>query len=213
MRAVAQDRQNLARASDGTIAGSLGLTEKQQVFTRAYTANGGNATEAARTADYANPEQEGWRLMRLPHVCAAIRAEREKEILTKGAATAWATMQDLMTNARYTGAVKFQAARWTLEAAGSGLAAHRAALGLPDGDKPLSEMTLDELDAFMRAGRQALDTLKEQREKVIEGVAVPIARNNARNSDDEPAQLTDLTGGCAGQSLPTQDDDASASSE
>lgn len=204
---MTDDGRELARASDGTFAGITGLTDKQGQFVTHFVACGGDRVKAAELAGYSSPAQDAYRLMRLPHVLAAIRAEREREIMTKGAATAWATMQDLMTNARYTGAVKFQAARWTLEAAGSGLAAHRAALGLPDSDKPLSEMTLTELDAFMSAGRQALDTLKEQRERVIEGQIVPDARNNARNTDSEDAQVIDLDSGGGAQTSPQQDDD------
>lgn len=202
---VANEGKALARASDGTITGMTGLTEKQGQFVRSYCLNGGNATEAARTAGYAQPETRGYELTRLPHVLAAIRAERERSIMAEGASIAWATMRDLMQNPKYTGAVKFQAARWTLEAAGSGLAAHRAALGLPETDKPLSEMTLSELDAFMSAGRQALDALKDQRERTIEGVVVGDARNDARNSGADDAQVIDSTPRGGARSLPTQD--------
>jgi hypothetical protein len=195
------------RATDGTFTGPAGLTEKQAAFVKAFVELGGTATKAAEVAGYADPRTSSWGLLRLPHIQAAIRAERERTIMTEGASIAWATMKDLMQNPKYTGAVKFQAAKWTLEAAGSGLAAHRAALGLPDGDKPLSEMTLAELDAFLAAGKQALETLREQRERVIEGVIVPNARDNARNSECEDVQLIDSTGGDGDQSSPQQGED------
>jgi hypothetical protein len=204
---MANDPNALTRASNGTFTGVGALTEKQATFAKAYVQNGGNGMQAAADAGFSDPRTASWRLLRLPHVQAAIRAERERAIATEGASIAWATMKDLMQNPKYTGAVKFQAARWTLEAAGSGLAAHRAALGLPDNDKPLSEMTLAELDAFMAAGKQALDTLREQRERVIEGVIVPDARDNARNLEGEDAQPIDSTGGDSGQSSPQQGGD------
>lgn len=83
--------------------------------------------------------------------------------------------------------MKFQAARWTLEAAGHGLEAQRAKLGLPDGDKPLSEMSLAELEAFLSAGGAALRALKDGQMQVIEGEILPNARDNARNCDAEDA--------------------------
>lgn len=203
---MANDPNALTRASNGTFTGVGALTEQQATFVRAYVRNGGNAMLASKEAGYSR-ETYGYDVVKLPHIAAAIRAERERAIATEGASIAWATMKDLMQNPKYTGAVKFQAARWTLEAAGSGLAAHRAALGLPENDKPLSEMTLAELDAFMSAGKQALDTLREQRERVIEGAIVVDARDNARNPDIEDAQLIDLTGGDGGQSSPQQGGD------
>lgn len=203
---MANDPNALTRASNGTFTGVGALTEQQATFVREYVKNGGNAQLAVEAAGYSS-KIYGYTLVKLPHIQAAIRAERERAIATEGASIAWATMKDLMQNPKYTGAVKFQAAKWTLEAAGSGLAAHRAALGLPDNDKPLSEMTLAELDAFMSAGKQALDTLREQRERVIEGVIVDDARDNARNPEGEDAQLIDLTGGDGSQSSPQQGDD------
>lgn len=203
---MANDPNALTRASNGTFTGVGALTEQQATFVREYVKNGGNAQLAVEAAGYSS-KIYGYTLVKLPHIQAAIRAERERAIATEGASIAWATMKDLMQNPKYTGAVKFQAARWTLEAAGSGLAAHRAALGLPENDKPLSEMTLAELDAFMSAGKQALDTLREQRERVIEGAIVVDARDNARNPDIEDAQLIDLTGGDGGQSSPQQGGD------
>lgn len=203
---MANDPNALTRASNGTFTGVGALTEQQATFVREYVKNGGNAQLAVEAAGYSS-KIYGYTLVKLPHIQAAIRAERERAIATEGASIAWATMKDLMQNPKYTGAVKFQAAKWTLEAAGSGLAAHRAALGLPENDKPLSEMTLAELDAFMSAGKQALDTLREQRERVIEGAIVVDARDNARNPDIEDAQLIDLTGGDGGQSSPQQGGD------
>lgn len=192
---MADDGRELTRASDGTITGVSGLTEKQALFVRKFIELGGALSKAAEAAGYADPPSSAHYLMRQPHILAAIRAEREREIQTKGATTAWATMLDLMTNPKYTGAVKFQAAKWTLEAAGHGLDAHRAALGLPHADKPLSEMSLEEIETFIVAGRRAVDTLKEEKARVIEGEVVQDARDSARNSGDEDSQVIDLPSG------------------
>lgn len=92
-------------------------------------------------------------------------------------------MMDALDDQKLAGAVRFQCAKWLAEASGHGLAAQRAALGLPEQDKPLSEMTLDELDAFISAGKAATERLKQDRMRTIEGEV----RNDARNSDAQDA--------------------------
>lgn len=48
------------------------LTFQQELFATEYVANGRNASRAARDADYANPDQSGYRLIRTPHVKAYV---------------------------------------------------------------------------------------------------------------------------------------------
>lgn len=147
------------------------LTAKQSAFVREFVALGGQQGKAAGLAGYADPDASAHRLVRLPHVQAAIRAETSRLVLeggTKG--VRW--MTNALDDAKLSGAVRFQCAKWLAEGAGHGLAAARAQLGLPDPDKPLNEMTLDELDAFMQAGRKALDTLKQDKLRTIDGEVV-----------------------------------------
>ena len=159
------------------------LTPKQAAFVKAYVENGGVATKAAELAGYAEPRSSAWGLTRLPHVQAAIRAETERMVQGAGAkAVGW--MVKALDDAKLPGAVRFQSAKWLAEAAGHGLAAQRAALGLPAADKPLTEMTLDELDAFISAGKQGIERLKAERERTIEGQAVDV-RNDARKDAGE----------------------------
>lgn len=66
-----------------------------------------------------------------------------------------------MTSAEVPHNVRFQAAKWTLEAAGQGLAARIADSGTQATDKPLIEMSLQELEAFIDKGRQTLNSLKD----------------------------------------------------
>lgn len=158
------------------------LTEKQAAFVRAMVRNGGNQTEAAREAGYGDPGARGWGLMQLPHVLAAIRAETERTMAGAGAkAVGW--MVKALDDQKLAGAVRFQCAKWLAEAAGHGLAAQRAALGLPAQDKPLTEMTLDELDAFISAGKAATTRLREERERTIDGQSIEVARSDARSDD------------------------------
>lgn len=159
------------------------LTPMQAAFVRALVRNGGVQVEAAKEAGYSDPKSRGWGLMQLPHVQAAIRAETERMLAGAGAkAVGW--MVKALDDPKLPGAVRFQSAKWLAEAAGHGLAAHRAALGMPPQDKPLSEMTLDELDAFISAGKAATERLRQDRERTIEGSVV---RDDARNSGGDTA--------------------------
>lgn len=159
------------------------LSPRQSAFVRAFVENGGVATRAAEAAGYAEPRSSAYSLTRLPHVQAAIRAETERMVQGAGAkAVGW--MVKALDDPKLPGAVRFQSAKWLAEAAGHGLAAHRAALGMPPQDKPLSEMTLDELDAFISAGKAATERLRQDRERTIEGSVV---RDDARNSGGDTA--------------------------
>lgn len=171
-----------AQDDDFVPAAPGALTERQRLFVRALVENGGVAVRAAETAGYAEPKSSAWNVMQLPHVQAAIRAETERMVASAGPkAIGW--MMTALDDQKMAGAVRFQCAKWLAEAAGHGLAAQRAALGLPEQDKPLSEMTLEELDAFISAGKAATDRLKQDRARTIEGEV----RSDARNSDAQDA--------------------------
>jgi phage terminase small subunit len=79
-----------------------GLTPKQQAFVEAYLANGFNATAAARRLKYANPDRQGYRLLRNVEIAAAIRQELAErampadEVLARLAEQARGTMDDFL---------------------------------------------------------------------------------------------------------------------
>lgn len=79
-----------------------GLTPKQQAFVEAYLANGFNATAAARLLKYANPDRQGYRLLRNVEIAAAIRLELAErampadEVLARLAEQARSTMDDFL---------------------------------------------------------------------------------------------------------------------
>jgi hypothetical protein len=102
---------------------------------------------------------ESHRLLSLPHVQAAVQRERQALISSDGARLAWATVEGLMRDPVTPAAVRFQAARWTLEAAGLGLAA-QVAKAQGETEKDLAGMSLGELEAFISRGREALASLK-----------------------------------------------------
>lgn len=79
-----------------------GLTAKQQAFVEAYLANGFNATAAARLLKYANPDRQGYRLLRNVEIAAVIRQELAErampadEVLARLADQARGTMDDFL---------------------------------------------------------------------------------------------------------------------
>jgi hypothetical protein len=103
------------------------LNQQQLAFVDAYVANGGNALQAAKSAGYADG---GSKLLENHKVREAIELKRDMEIKTAGATKAWEVMQSMMTDPSAPAQVRFQAARWTLEASGHGLSAVAAALQL-----------------------------------------------------------------------------------
>lgn len=91
-----------------------GLTPKQQAFVEAYLANGFNATAAARHLKYANPDRQGYRLLRNVEIAEAIRQELADrampadEVLARLAEQARGTMDDFLDE---TGQIDLERAR------------------------------------------------------------------------------------------------------
>lgn len=134
------------------------LTEKQAAFVALYVANGGNAEAAAKTVGIG----DGAGQLLNHKVRTAIEVKRDIEIKTNGATQAWAVMQSLLTDPAAPAQVRFQAARWTLEASGHGLSAIAAAMhmGLGKAKKDQHEMTVSELEEMVDKGRKQLDSMK-----------------------------------------------------
>lgn len=122
--------------------------------------------KAAALAGYAHPDQQANYLTKQLNVQQALQRESQRVLMTEGLPNALTFMVSAPMNEKLPGAVRFQAAKWVMEAAGHGLAAQRAALGLPADDKPLSEMSTSELDGLIGAMRTRL---METRAQVIEG--------------------------------------------
>jgi hypothetical protein len=147
-----------------TSEGSSELTEKQAAFARYYASNGGNGAQAARDAGYseANAKDQASELLAMPKIREAIELSRDISIKTSGASKAWAVIDSLMTDPAAPAQVRFQAAKWTLEASGHGLSAVAASLhlGMKRSGKPLSEMSVSELEEFINRGRATFDHMK-----------------------------------------------------
>ena len=172
----------------GRIVASGLLTDQQVAFVRHFAA-GVAATESARMAGYTHPGEEAYRLRLLPHIRAAVLEEQTRRIHMDGAQLAWETMQRLMSNEETPPQVQYQCARWTLEAAGQGLAARAQRAGQPTpGGKSLHEMTARELEVFISEGRERLAQAAavEIASEVVERVAAlePGAENMAGNGQE-----------------------------
>lgn len=155
-----------------TAGDDLGLTPKQAALVRAVAHDGLTLVKAAEVAGYAHAETAGRNVARLPHVRAAIVAARQVAIEGDLASLGLRTMRALMTDELTPAPVRFQAAKWSLEAAGHAAAARSA--GLPAADRPLAEMSLSELEDFIKRGEDALGNIKKINVLTIESPAVPV---------------------------------------
>lgn len=182
----------LPEIEDDGEAGPEGLTHKQALFVKALV-SGRKQGEAAAMAGYVGyPDSNASRLVRLPHIQRAIRRETERRLLVEGIPAALEFIVKAPADKKLPGAVRFQAAKWVMESAGHGLAAQRAALGLPGDDKPLDEMSVGELEAFLAAGQSAIAAIKA-RDGIIDGSA----RNVESSTMGELAQAIDPKGDSA----------------
>lgn len=133
---------------------SARLTRKQAKFAEAL-ANGYSGGEAARRAGYsgANVYGEAHRLIRHPAVAERVQELRRAQIKGEMAHMALSTMRELMQDKDGTpAATRYKAAEWTLKAAGLAGADHADERR----DKPMEEMTGDELAQAISSGMEAL---------------------------------------------------------
>jgi len=140
------------RFESATASGTL--TDAQKAFVEAFCSNGGDAKDASRQAGYEGHHAPA-RLLSLPNVRHSIRETLQRKVLGEGASLAWGTIMHLMSDASTPSAVRFQCARWTLEAGGIGVARNDATT---DG-KTLAELSLSELEELVRSGRDAVASL------------------------------------------------------
>jgi phage terminase small subunit len=135
------------------------LSAQQEKFVDEYVRNGGNALAACKAAGY---EGNGGALMADHKIRVAIEQKRDIEIKTQGASEAWRVMQSLLSDPTAPAQVRFQAARWTLEASGHGLSAIAAAIHMGQkGRKEQGEMSVSELMEVVERGRRQLESMKQ----------------------------------------------------
>ena len=140
----------------GRFTGTGTLTKKQIDFVRDFVKNGGNGTAALRSAGYstAHPGKQLYRLLNCPVIRHAIHQERDKLIGGKLANEALAVLGELMHDKATPAPVRYQSARTILQMAGHG-GADRPEAAAPV-DRPLVELSLEELEAFVKDGMKLL---------------------------------------------------------
>lgn len=143
-----------------------GLTQKQADFV-GFRVLGIPQTEAARMAGYAFPDQDGYRLSRLPHVQAAIVREVRRAILTEDFQLARETIRQAMIRPDVPWGVKMTAAKLTLDAV------HEFTREKTGDDKEMEDMTPAELVELIR---QAEATAAGRARDITPGSAPDTAR-------------------------------------
>lgn len=165
---MGQELKNTTHGSDGKFVGSRGLTAKQTKFVAAYIANGGNANGAAMAAGYAVAESEGWRLSQNPAVQAAIHKARQTK-LSNLATAGLGYIEDLLNGKEEANPrIKLDAAKFVINLAGH--VAPKAGDVVEEDAKPLEEMSIQELEDFVRRGEQAA---RQARQPIIDNEASP----------------------------------------
>lgn len=147
-------RNGVTNGRSGRFTPTHALNESQSVFVREYVANGGDRQKAARLAGYSDPRTEGYRLLNTPKIRKAIQEEQARFITCEGGSKGLAAMMTLLGEDTPHN-VRFQAARWILEAAGCGVSSVNTNPPTPS----LSEMTSEELEGFVRKSSAFLSQL------------------------------------------------------
>ena len=154
MSASKIQKWGIENGTHGRFVSTHALNGAQAVFVREYVANGGDRQKAARLAGYSDPRTEGYRLLNTQKVRDAIKHEQERLIVCEGGSRALTAMLGLLGEETPHN-VRFQAAKWILEAAGLGLAASIAGERNPSEEMQLSEMCYEDLERFVRTVRES----------------------------------------------------------
>ena len=171
----------------GRFTGTGTLTKMQRDFVREYVRNGGNGSAALRSAGYrtAHPGKGVYRLLNCPVVRHAIHQEREKLIEGKMANEALSVLGELMNDKKTPAPVRYQSARTVLQLAGHGSAQKEDPANV---DRPLIEMSVEELETFVRDGAALLRVAQAAAHVRDEQPSRPVIDGGAQTSPNaEPA--------------------------
>lgn len=145
------------------------LTDRRRHFVEKYV-SGYSQTEAAKSAGYADPKQEGYRLMQDPEVQAAVQVELVRRVQTDGQVIAFGFLINTITNEKAPWSARTECARIVSNKGPLSDTALKAAF--QPADKPMNEMSLAELEAFIQGGQAALAKEREKRALPAEFVDV-----------------------------------------
>lgn len=152
---------------------AYGVTEKQAAFVAAVARGSGNFAESARIAGYS--EKAFYRVLALPHVRQAIEQELRAVLLTEDAPLARKVLHDLVADKDTAPRIRVDAAKILLDRAGitpPEKAAHGASA-----ERPINDMTTDELMGFVAQRQSEVARLEQELEA---------RANAARRVDNAP---------------------------
>ena len=166
----------------GKFVGTDKLTSQQANFVRHFALNGAIGTQAAEAAGYAQPSTRAWELMQNPVILAAIREAQLRKLHTEGAVVGVGVLLEIARDKTQLSKDRIAAAGKLLD--GARLTGHGQEVKETLIDKPLNEMTRDELARFIAAEREAIDALEDAAQgpnaiDVTPGLAPDVNRDSA----------------------------------
>lgn len=152
---------------------SFKLNDRQAAFVSAFVEHGDKIAAAdAAGYDGNHLDTTAHRLLAMPAVAAAIQLQTMHR-LRNAAPMALSVIINLARSDKASDRVKLEAAKTLLDRAG--FIAPKAADADPDGNKPLSEMTPDELRDFISKGREQLEAKMVDVTPKVDNAAVDAA--------------------------------------
>ena len=156
----------------------LALTDKRKEFIRHYV-KGVKQTEAARLAGFAFPSVEAVRLLDNSEVQAAVQAELVRRVQTEGQAIAFNFLINTITDEKAPWSARTECARIVSNKGPLSDMALKAAY--QPADKPMNEMSLAELEAFIKGGQAALE--KERQARALPAEFVDVTAQQTPEAD------------------------------
>jgi phage terminase small subunit len=135
------------------------LTALQRGFVTAYVGNGGNGTKAAEAAGYSphSARQLAGELLSLPHVCAALHAERERRI-ARIATASLDVLEGVLLDDDAATAQRVKVALAIIDRAGHTVPKRSASAS--EGGKDQRNMTREELESSLRTLASAIESAR-----------------------------------------------------
>lgn len=161
------------------------LTPLQEAFVKFYGRHGGSPTVAAAAVGYAN-DQVGNQLLRLPHVLTALHREVQRSLL-EDAPNNFRVMREIRDDDSAPKGVRVDVAKHL-----GRLAGHVEPTKPTDqADKPLSEMSADELRAYVERSQREIDRLEGELASRAKDVSAPLSAPDTAPADAKPLTFLD----------------------
>ena len=152
------------------------------VFAREFVANGGKPAAAAKVAEYNHPASAAYDLLQIPNVQLMIQKEQILQVKAMGVTEAIATLRSICTDISAPHGARVEASKAIL-----GLAKFTDRIQ-ESSDKPLSEMTIEELDNVIKQGQQAIAMMSDGAQ-TVEGEVITVVTAEELKADMMPAKI------------------------